>query len=206
MTRVRAVIFDAFGTLLKIQGGRHPYRQLLQIGRAQGRRPRQDDAELIMSLDLSFAQIAARLGIAVEPAQLADLEQQLADEVASIEVFDDGFAAVEALRRTGVRVGVCSNLASPYCAAVRGHFPALDGYALSCELGVIKPSPAIYLTACAQLGTPPSATAMIGDSRICDRDGPRQLGIKGQFLDRTEGAGDYYELVSFAHEVINPAI
>lgn len=68
MTRVRAVIFDAFGTLLKIQGGRHPYRQLLQIGRAQGRRPRQDDAELIMSLDLSFAQIAARLGIAVEPA------------------------------------------------------------------------------------------------------------------------------------------
>lgn len=32
-----AVIFDAFGTLLKIQGGRHLFRRLLKIGVDQGR-------------------------------------------------------------------------------------------------------------------------------------------------------------------------
>ncbi|QOZ97711.1 hypothetical protein Pstu14405_21390 [Stutzerimonas stutzeri] len=45
---VKAVIFDAFGTLLRIQDGRHPYRQLLTIGRANGRRPRPDDASVLM--------------------------------------------------------------------------------------------------------------------------------------------------------------
>lgn len=197
----RAVIFDVFGTLLKIQGGRHPYRQLLQLGRAQGRRPRPDDAEVIMRSPLDFSQMAAHLGIEVAVDQFVDLEQQLADEVEGIEPFDDGLAAVDLLQGEGVRVGVCSNLASPYCAAILRHFPTLDAYAFSCDLGVIKPSPGIYEMTCEMLGTPPAETLMIGDSLRCDRDGSRAVGIRGFLLDRV-GGGDYTDLASFAGHVM----
>lgn len=198
----RAVIFDVFGTLLKIQGGRHPYRQLLQLGRAQGRRPRPDDAEVIMRSPLDFSQMAAHLGIEVAVDQFVDLEQQLADEVEGIEPFDDGLAAVDLLQGEGIRIGVCSNLAYPYREAILRHYPTMDAYAFSCELGVIKPDAGIYNATCELLGTLPDLTLMIGDSRRCDRDGPREMGIKGYFLDRSEGSGDYRELVSFAQDVL----
>lgn len=47
----KVVIFDAFGTILKIQNGVHPYRQLLREGMKHGRRPRPDDAIQIMTFD-----------------------------------------------------------------------------------------------------------------------------------------------------------
>jgi HAD superfamily hydrolase (TIGR01549 family) len=145
--------------------------------------------------------MAAHLGIEVAVDQFVDLEQQLADEVEGIEPFDDGLAAVDLLQGEGVRVGVCSNLASPYCAAILRHFPTLDAYAFSCDLGVIKPSPGIYEMTCEMLGTPPAETLMIGDSLRCDRDGPRAVGIRGFLLDRV-GGGDYTDLASFAGHVM----
>ncbi|MDH1557044.1 HAD family hydrolase [Stutzerimonas stutzeri] len=201
MNEVRAVIFDAYGTLLKIQGGRHPYRRLLRLGQANGRRPRPDDAHILMQEPLTLTQAADRLGIRATQGELADLEQLLADEVAEIEPYDDGLEAVALLQREGIRVGVCSNLAYPYRDAILMHYPTLDAYAFSCELGVIKPDAGIYNATCELLGALPDLTLMIGDSRRCDRDGPREMGIKGYFLDRSEGSGDYRELVSFAQDV-----
>lgn len=198
----RAVIFDAFGTLLKIQGGRHPYRRLLRIGQANGRRPRPDDAHVLMQEPLTLTQAADRLGIRVKLDELAELEQLLAAEVAGIEPYADGLEAVALLHREGIRIGVCSNLAYPYREAILRHYPTMDAYAFSCELGVIKPDAGIYNATCELLGALPDLTLMIGDSRRCDRDGPREMGIKGYFLDRSEGSGDYRELVSFAQDVL----
>ncbi|WP_340639396.1 hypothetical protein [Pseudomonas songnenensis] len=60
-----------------------------------------------------------------------------------------------------VRVGVCSNLAYPYREAVLRCYPDLDAYAFSCDLGVMKPDPAIYRWSCNQLGAEPGATWML---------------------------------------------
>ncbi|WP_312727406.1 HAD family hydrolase [Stutzerimonas kunmingensis] len=202
ITASRAVIFDAFGTLLKIQGGRHPYRSLLKLGQMIGRRPRPDDAHMLMQEPLTLSEAAARLGIRVKRNELDNLEQVLADEVAGIEPFEDGLSAVALLKQKGIRVGICSNLAYPYREAILRHYPNLDAYAFSCELGVIKPAKEIYRATCQRLRTKPTLTHMIGDSRRCDKDGPNEIGITGHLLDRAEDAGDYKELVSFAQDVL----
>ena len=198
-----AVIFDAFGTLLKIQGGRHPYRRLLKIGVDQGRRPAPDDAHVLMTEPLeSLAAAAKRLGISVSQRELDDLEQMLAEEVSGIEAYPDGIEAVLLLQDRGVRVAVCSNLASPYRQAITKHYPALDAYVFSCDAGHIKPSNEIYIATCAALDVSPEMTHMIRDSARCDSEGPREIGIKGCLLDRSGHAGQYSDLLSFAQDLL----
>ncbi len=198
-----AVIFDAFGTLLKIQRGRHPYRTLLKIGVDHGRRPQPDDATVLMTEPLeNLAAAAIRLGITVKKSMLDELEQVLADEVAGIEPFSDGLEAVALLQSEGVRVAVCSNLATPYRQAIRKHYPALYAYVFSCDIGHIKPSAEIYKATCAALRASPSGIHMIGDSKRCDCDGPGEIGIKGYFLDRSSQGGQYSDLLSFAQDFV----
>jgi HAD superfamily hydrolase (TIGR01549 family) len=198
-----AAIFDAFGTLLKIQSGQHPYRRLLKIGVEQGRRSAPDDAHVLMTEPLeSLAAAAKRLGISVNPRELDELERVLAEEVAGIEAFPDGIEAVALLQSQGVRVAVCSNLASPYRQAITKHYPALDGYVFSCDIGHIKPAPEIYKVACKALNASPEQTHMVGDSARCDTYGPRESGIKGYLLDRSGQSGQYSDLLSFAQDLL----
>lgn len=51
---IPAVIFDAFGTLIKISKGSSPYRKILKIGIDQNRRPEPHDAECILSLPMDL--------------------------------------------------------------------------------------------------------------------------------------------------------
>ncbi|HEY8331298.1 MAG TPA: HAD family hydrolase [Pseudomonas sp.] len=198
-----AVIFDAFGTLLKIQGGQHPYLRLLKLGKARGRTPRADDIEFLMQQPLTLSGAAQFFEIQAAPDELAALEQVLADEIERVEPYSDGLDAVRLLHAHGVRVGVCSNLAFPYGQAIRRCYPELDAYLLSSELGVMKPDAKIYQHACEQLDVLPHNACMVGDSQRCDRDGPTAFGIEGFYLDRSGGAGDYADLFSFAHDVLN---
>lgn len=199
---MHAVIFDAFGTLLKIQGGQHPYRQLLKLGRSRGRSPRPDDIDVVMRQPLTLSGLAQFFGIKAAPDELAVLEQVLADEIERIEPYPDGIEAVRLLQSRGIRVGVCSNLAFPYSRAIRRCYPQLNAYLLSSELGVMKPDVKIYQHACEQLDVEPSHAFMIGDSQRCDRDGPTACGIEGFYLDRCGGAGEYTDLLSFVQDVL----
>lgn len=200
-----AIIFDAFGTLLDIRQPRHPYRQLLKLGKAQGRQPLADDTRTLMQHALDLAQAAKHLGIDLTPAQLADLQQALQEELASTVPYPDGLQAVALLQQHGLRVGVCSNLAAPYRQAIVEHYPTLDAYSFSCDLGVMKPDAAIYRITCESLGVLPEHTFMIGDSQRCDQQGPAVLGIRGLYLDRSGRAGDYPELAGFARQIIHSA-
>lgn len=199
----RAVIFDAFGTLLRIGKGRHPYKQLIQLGVAQGRNPRPDDAWLLMSQPLDLAAAAARLGIEVSAQTLARLEQELRAELDDIEPFPDALEALALLKERGIRLALCSNLALPYAEAVRRWFPALDAYVFSFEVGAIKPQPVIYQRACELLATEPAATAMVGDSMQCDCEGPQAIGVQGYFLNRSGGVGGHPNLLAFAKAVLS---
>lgn len=201
----KAVIFDAFGTLLKVQNGQHPYRQLMRLGIAKGRRPRPDDAERIMSNSWGIKETACALGLGLPEDSLAELDKILKDEVESIEPYSDAIHAIELLQSKGVAVAVCTNLAMPYGAAVRRHFPHLEAYALSFEVGAIKPSLDMYEACCTQLSLEPSSIMMIGDSLQCDKEAPRSVGITGYFLDRHCGKGDYSDLLSFAVDVLKVA-
>ena len=205
---ITAVIFDAFGTTLRITSPSHPYRQLLREGAKHGRRPTSGDVHKLLTLDAGIREAADHLGIQIAPSRMAEIESDLQREIESIEVFQDALDAITLLREHGIANAVCSNLAAPYGPAVKRLLPDLNAYAFSYELRVTKPDPVIYRAVCRDLGVVPghlfgdvAQVAMIGDSPRCDRDGPRAVGIKGFYLDRNQ-TGSIRNLLNYAKLVI----
>ena len=205
---VDGVIFDAFGTLLEIRNRQNPFRRLLRLGSQQGRTASPDDIRWIMAHSHGLEETASAFGIKLEPTQLIELQSTLDRELESIKCFDDALPAIERLQEHGIKVGVCSNLAGPYCSKVRSLLPGMNAYALSAETGVLKPDREMYRSVCAMLDTFPgqvmgSGTAqvlMIGDSKRCDELGPRPFGIVGHHLDR-KGAGRFQSLIEFTSAI-----
>lgn len=122
---VLATIFDAFGTLIKISEGTHPYQTIFKLGMEQGRRPQASDAVNLLSRPLALKQAANFFGIHVDPDKLRQLEDDLQEELANIQAYSDGLAVFEALQVARVKVAVCSNLAKPYACAIEDCIPAL---------------------------------------------------------------------------------
>jgi putative hydrolase of the HAD superfamily len=129
-----------------------------------------------------------------------DLDDGLLDEVLRIEqeawwqgahVEPDAVATLDALRREGVRVGLCSN--APYRArslheqlAFVGLGSHLDAVTFSSEVGWRKPSPRIFAAALAALGTDAAATVMVGDSEDHDIAGAHGAGMRAVLLRRND--------------------
>lgn len=198
---IKGVIFDAFGTIVRIAQGTHPYRRIIKLGIEQGRRPQKDDLAKIMTSHLSLRDAASLFGIKVDQDVLREIEGSLRAELAGIEAYADGLQAVQMLQGAGIKVAVCSNLALPYGAPVERLFPTLDGYGFSFEVGAAKPDRAIYVATADQLSLDLDQCVMIGDSQLRDRDAPTAFGLKGHYLNR-DGHGDFVDLVAFANHVL----
>lgn len=199
---VLAAIFDAFGTLVKIGEGTHPYRKILKLGIEQGRRPQSTDAECLLTLPLDLREAADFFGIQVDRQVMAEIECDLAAELAEIQAFPDGLSAVQMLQDAGVKVVVCSNLAKPYAAAIERLYPGLDGYSYSFDVGAVKPSLEIYRHAVQLVSVSPADAWMIGDSKRCDCEGPTAFGMHGFWLDR-QGNSTHTSLHQFTKAILS---
>ncbi|MFG0548919.1 HAD family hydrolase [Pseudomonas sp. yb_9] len=162
-----------------------------------------------MTHSLGLREAADNLGIQVAPIRMIEIEGALQRELDSIEVYQDAVEAFAILQDYGIAIALCSNLAAPYGPAVKALMPNHAAYALSYELGMMKPEPEIYRSACNELGIVPehlfegtTEVVMIGDSPRCDRDGPRTIGIHGFYFDR-KGSGPIHDLKQFAEFVVN---
>ncbi|WP_108524139.1 HAD family hydrolase [Pseudomonas sp. GV105] len=206
---VGGVVLDAFGTVVRINRRLNPYRELIREGPRQGCDLTSDGTHFIMTTNLSLVEMASQLGIYLSPAKRQELTRALELELASIEPFPDALEAMAWLQGAGVKLGICSNLASPYGPVIKELFPNLDGYAFSYEVGAIKPDPVIYQSICSQMDVEPGhlfddgrgRVLMIGDSKKCDQDGPRLVGMMGLHLDRN-GQGAINDLTRFAELVV----
>ncbi|UFH49594.1 HAD family hydrolase [Pseudomonas sp. KNUC1026] len=202
-----AIIFDVFGTLIRIEDRRNPYLQLLKYGRSQGVSPCAEHLQLLMTRELDWREAAEALGIRAGYVKLYGLARQLQEELSSITLYPDASDALELLQGAGIRIALCSNLASGYGPAVRALLPGLDAYGFSYEVGVVKSNPIIYQSVCRDLGVQSGQQMwgdrvyMVGDSIRCDRDGARAAGIAGFHLSRT-GRGDFSNLAKFAEWVL----
>lgn len=202
-----SVIFDVFGTLIRIEERRNPYLQLLKYARSQGVSPCAEHLQMFMTRELDWKEAADALGIRAKYEQLRTLERLLREELASMTLYPDAQPAIELLQGANIKIALCSNLASGYGPAVRALLPGLDAYAFSYEVGVTKPNPLIYPSVCRDLNVQPgqqlagARVVMIGDSIRCDRDGARAAGIAGFHLSRG-GIGDFSNLIEFAKAVL----
>jgi HAD superfamily hydrolase (TIGR01509 family) len=191
---VEAVLFDFHGTLAQVEDpvtwvlaaaaacGRELDRgkatvladRLVMAGRAGGPVPHRVPPQLAehwADRDLyAHSHRAAFTGLASSVA--TDVEG-LADALYERLLGPDGWLpypdtepTLRTLHTAGIKVGVVSNIGfdiRPHFAAW-GLAPLVDAYALSFEVGRIKPDPAIFLRACGMLGVDPERTLMVGDT------------------------------------------
>ncbi|WP_373974162.1 HAD family hydrolase [Chitinibacter sp. SCUT-21] len=183
----KVVIFDVFGTLLEIGKQHHPYLLLMRHLRVQGRQPQADDSRTILTFDGSQAELAAHLGTTVSADQLATCEAALQSDLNCIACFNDVADTFAALHQRGCRIAICSNLAQAYGAKVMDLLPDADVYAMSYQLGHIKPEAQIYQYVLDKLNLAASDCIFIGDSAYADRDGAKAMGMDGRLLDRLNG-------------------
>lgn len=179
---IRAVAFDVFGTLCQITSVRPPYKALLN------RHPQAIAAwrREVLCRPLSLAQLARELELSLAPNERHALETALQDELASIQLFPEVPQVLENLRRLGLKLAVVSNLASPYGVPARQLLSRyVDVVVWSFEVGCCKPEGTIYSIAAHRLGCKPADILFVGDSLLCDEDGPRRAGLQAVLLDRT---------------------
>ncbi len=86
-----------------------------------------------------------------------------------------------ALRAAGFRVAIVSNCTSESGEVIHTTLlaQAADAVVLSCDVGLAKPDPAIYLLACERIGVPdPSDCVFVGDGADTELRGAARLGMR----------------------------
>lgn len=184
MSAIRAVIFDLYGTLVRT--GRPVFRRAMRELLDVDRRAWTEYVRTVLlvtpfdSREAFLDRILADLGTATSRAQRESAAARLDEELTSVHTLPGVPALLDFLRRRGLRLGLLSNLASPYgevldAPGLSGRF---DAVALSCERGLAKPEPALYTELCAELNVEPGETLMVGDSPRNDVAAPRRLGMR----------------------------
>lgn len=206
MARIRAAVFDAYGTLLDVHAamGRHAAR----IGPnwqaiSADWRTKQLEYSWIRSLagpaqhrdfwtltQEALTWVAAKHGIA-DPALLTDI----AASYRHLDAFAEVPAMLAALREQGVARAILSNGEPGMLADAVGSagIAGLLDDVLSVEaVGVFKPDPRVYGLCTARFGLPPSEMAFLS-SNPWDAFAAREFGFRVFWVNRA-GAPDEYGL------------
>lgn len=175
---IKAVAFDAFGTLVEIGDKRRPFEAILRLSTVPS-----VPSPMVGAVDL--AAFAHACGVAPDARHASDL----AAELASITPYPEARAVLIELRRRGMQIAVASNLALPYAKPIRDHLgDLLDIECLSFEVGHVKPDPGFYDALCRQLNLAPAEVLMVGDTWRCDYLGATAAGLQALHLDRRGNA------------------
>ena len=181
----KVIIFDAFGTLVKIKTGRSPYRKLMIWLKDNGRTPQSDDAKFIMSQNLSFTELIKLLGINIPEQLLQELAHDLDEEIQSIILYEDTISTLQNLKNRGYKLALCSNLARYYGEQLKKLIPDLfDLIVLSYEVGHIKPEQQIYAMIETHFKCDMKEMLFIGDHPVLDVEKPISLGMNARIINR----------------------
>jgi putative hydrolase of the HAD superfamily len=204
---INAVLFDLFETLIT-ESHLQPtlassLAAVLGLENAayrtawKARRPR------IVVGGLSFAEALTEISHSLsgrlnEAAVQQVCAQRIQEKAEAYSRVTDGIRTmVSELSRRGVRLGVISNgfkedvLGWPDCVLA----PAFHCTSFSCEEGIAKPDPEIYLRAIQRLGVTPDTTLYIGDGGDNELEGAARVGMRAYratwFARRNYGQGDW---------------
>lgn len=135
----------------------------------------------------------ARLGEFLDDSEVARLEdRRLAVMQRQWQTFDDSLPCLDWLRGVGLPIVAITNAAGSHqrdkLASV-GLIDFFDHIVIAGELGVAKPDPVIFHTACLALGVRPAEVVHIGDRLDVDAVAARDAGMRGIWLDRCGCAG-----------------
>lgn len=100
------IVFDLYGTLVRFGVMYHPFRKILLWAREQGRKPQPDDARNLMTIDKDCGELLATLGIFLPANMLAQLHQEIQEELASLTLFDDVLPTLDVLAKQGIPLAI----------------------------------------------------------------------------------------------------
>ena len=205
MTRVRAVLLDALGTLAELQPPAPRLRRLLR------------ESGFEVSEELAGAGFMAEIAYYLDhhldgsdPERLERLRDRCAEELrralaipgldhatarramlGALEFtpYPDVLPALEELRDRGVARVVASNwdCSLPDWLRPAGILELLDGVVTSAEVGAAKPNPRVFERALAVAGVEASEAIHAGDRVDNDVEGAAAAGVRGVLVQR-EGA------------------
>lgn len=188
--QIKAVAFDAFGTLVEIHDKRRPYAKL-----AKAAAQRLARSPMCEPIDLDA--MARLCGLTLEASEMDILHADLQAELASTQPYPEAQEVLEELRRIGIRTAVASNLALPYARPIEDKLgPLLDVSCMSFEVGFVKPDGGFYAALCRRLQLLPQEVLMIGDTWRCDYEGATAAGLHAIHLNRRGNAEDHQLAVS----------
>ena len=121
MRTTKAIIFDAFGTLIRYTTRTAPYGSLVD---AEGQPV---DRLACLTRNVPLATLASEIGVG-DKLELDVILPDLAEELSGLRLFPEVADVLAKARAAGLRLAVCSNLAYEYGPAVRGLVPELDAY------------------------------------------------------------------------------
>ena len=205
---VRAVLLDAYGTLLEMHdpvprlrglladaGHDHPegvvaaaLREEIAFYRAHHDRGRDEPSLAELRRDCARVLAAALGGDAPPPRPLASM---LVDSL-RFSLHPDALPALDALAAAGLPLAVVSNwdCGLPAVLAGLGVADRFAAVVVSAVVGVRKPEPAIFRHALTALGVAPAAALHCGDLAATDCAGARRAGVRAVLLDRLGTAAD----------------
>jgi putative hydrolase of the HAD superfamily len=130
----------------------------------------------------------ARLGRAADTATKAALAEARWSFFHTITLYDDTLPALDELGARGHPLAMVSNCSAEVWPvfdrlALRERFDAL---ALSCDVGVAKPDPGIYLYATGQLHVAPETCVFVGDGENDEHAGAKALGMTTVWIRRPD--------------------
>jgi len=106
----------------------------------------------------------------------------------NLQLYEDSEQVIKKLKEKGYNVAVLSNIYEFTANKVRkkfnGFLELFDYIALSCEIGIAKPNPKIFLLTLDKLGAKPEEAVMVGDSIKRDIIPARQLNMDTILIDR----------------------
>lgn len=167
-----AVVFDAFGTLVRRLVPSDAYRRLWDL---RDKRREGLDVQLPMRRPLALRDVAEAWGAPLEG--LRPLELSLKQDTLAVLPYEEAWGVVDHIRRSGRKVVLCSNLALPYAEPLMRQFRGMvHTWMWSFDTGAIKPEPAMFEAVMEATGLPPAAHVMVGDRWQEDVLGPRTMG------------------------------
>jgi HAD superfamily hydrolase (TIGR01549 family) len=185
---IKAVLFDLFETLITEVQPTRASSLAAALGLEQkayrvewkARRPRVVVGELCFAEALT--QISHTLAGTVDATAIQRIcQQRMQEKDAAYARMNDLVASlITGLTRRGVKLGVISNgfkedvFGWPGCMLA----PAFQCTAFSCEEGIAKPDPEIYLRAIHRLGVRSESTVYIGDGGDNELSGAEEAGLR----------------------------
>ena len=176
---IKAVVFDAFGTVIDYPVKLSPYALLRRHWRSE-----QGFKQACLTQNIALPDLLQQLQL---ETLWPEMQALLAQERMHLALYPEVPEVMKKLQQLQVKTAICSNLAHAYGTDVRRLLPDVDATILSYEAGHAKPEMAIYALVEQQLHVPKEQILFVGDTQRCDYDGPKAYGFHAAHLQRHLG-------------------